>query len=84
MKEGLELLTCSISIGNRPLFVIEMFFETVVPRLTSPKSIVFGLTAISVEGEVVDEKALDSDPHPDNPRETAREAARMLATAAEH
>jgi len=79
----LELLTCSTSIGMRLLFVIETVCDVLVPMFTSPKSIAVGLTAISVDVVLVDEKALESDPHPDNPRQRVIEAATIVATAIE-
>jgi hypothetical protein len=61
----LELLSWLISTGDLPLFVIDTFFEAVLPTLTSPKSIVPGFTSTEIDSGLVDEKARESDPQPD-------------------
>src|SRR5580692_4081700 len=69
VKALVEVLTCATCTADVPWFVIDRVRETGVPTFTSPKSIVDGLTTSAgvLALEVVDEKALESEPQPERP-----------------
>ena len=64
------------------MFEIVTLFEAVLPTFTSPKSIVDGFSKTSVAVGLVDENARESEPHPDNPRQSESDEAARTAAAA--
>lgn len=62
-----ELVIPATSTDESPEFVTETLVDAAVPTFTSPKSTDDGVMIRDAEFEDGEEKALESDPHPDNP-----------------
>jgi hypothetical protein len=75
-----DMLNCPIFTAVAPVFVIDTLRDTGAPTLTSPKSIVEGLTDRTEVLWLVDEKAPELEPQPARPAVIAI-AANPRATA---